>query len=518
MPRQALPTRLLDVGNEEDEKIRVHISEAGQNTSDTPYISLSHSWGNTKFLQLTTSNFKQLTNEIPISDLPLTFQHAVKLARQLGQRFLWIDSLCIIQDSRDDWQQEAARMQAVYKNAFCNIAATSGSHEIGLFSSRDPKLFQTIKAEIPRLSKLMALDGKNISSPIFYITDRRQFIDDVSLSPLNQRSWVIQERLLSPRILHYSSQQLYFECNTSCFCEAFPSGPPNQWLDHFIMIKKGGMSLQALRTTFDAKTDDESDFHPLLKRYGRWNALVEVYTTCQLSHEEDKLIALSGIAAEMQYQLQDEYLAGLWRKDLPYHLLWHTIAPGESWSNPIPTYCPIPYRAPSWSWASVQGPVFMYGFRHIAHEKTREIEEPMIEILDVTITAQGTNMMGQIANGIIHLRGKTRIVKCVEGGGNPMRNNGSLVLDSEDKVVLDADNRGEPIPKQLTLLAVLRKEDQNRDYAQQDWEGSYTVYCLVLVPVDGTKDVYRRVGMTTVTENVLGVKNWDIEDGELKII
>jgi hypothetical protein len=92
-------------------------------------------------LRLLKSNIDDLQNKIPLESLPETFRYAVYIAKHFGVRYLWIDSLCIVQESDEDWRREAAVMGEVYKHSYCNIAATKAANSTeGCFFTRNPNL------------------------------------------------------------------------------------------------------------------------------------------------------------------------------------------------------------------------------------------------------------------------------------------------------------------------------------------------------------------------------------------
>jgi hypothetical protein len=144
-----------------------------------------------------------MREEIDFSQLPKTFQDAIKFTRAYGARFLWIDSLCIIQDSISDWQQESARMGDKYKNALCNIAATAASDgRVGCFFNRNPLLVQNFRLHID------SFRGHPSTTGLYGFVDGNFWGRNVDNAPLNRRAWVLQEQFLSPRILHCGKNQL----------------------------------------------------------------------------------------------------------------------------------------------------------------------------------------------------------------------------------------------------------------------------------------------------------------------
>lgn len=120
-----LPTRVLDIGISDKDDVYIRLTERQKGT----WISLSHCWGMEKHFTLTSST--ALAKSLNIQALPPTFRDAITVTRRLGYRYLWIDSLCILQDSRADWVAESSLMQEYYKYAMVTIAVDSaqGDHE-----------------------------------------------------------------------------------------------------------------------------------------------------------------------------------------------------------------------------------------------------------------------------------------------------------------------------------------------------------------------------------------------------
>lgn len=132
------PTRLLDLQPRRT-GVEICLRLTHKNPPDTPYMTLSHCWGTTRFLRLTDKTFKYLKAGFKAAELPRSFRDAVHITRELGIRYLWIDALCILQDSTKDWHYEAASMK-VYENSYCNIAATAASLNVILCSWRPSNL------------------------------------------------------------------------------------------------------------------------------------------------------------------------------------------------------------------------------------------------------------------------------------------------------------------------------------------------------------------------------------------
>jgi hypothetical protein len=108
-------------------------------------MTLSHCWGKAEFLKLTKSTLGHVKTGFKREELPKTFRDAVDITRVFDVRHLWIDALCIVQDSAEDWNRESAEMMNVYEHSYCNIAATGAfNSEQGCFFQRDPSFIPPI--------------------------------------------------------------------------------------------------------------------------------------------------------------------------------------------------------------------------------------------------------------------------------------------------------------------------------------------------------------------------------------
>jgi hypothetical protein len=215
-----MPTRVIDVGD--GQTVRLFLTDKDEISQGAHYVALSHCWGkltkkqtdewcditgNKEGWNTTTSNKEdRRAKGFLVEKLPLTFQDAIRVTRELGQRYLWIDSLCIIQDDLEDWATESKKMEAVFRNAYCTIAATSAEDSTKGFLKRPEEK----DVMLPECSH-----GKvYIWTPI--VDD---FDGDVTKGVLNTRAWVLQERALSRRTLHFTKRQAYWECGGGVRCE-----------------------------------------------------------------------------------------------------------------------------------------------------------------------------------------------------------------------------------------------------------------------------------------------------------
>ena len=327
------PTRLVDCGVLGDSEPLCRLIETRATILDGPYLTLSHCWGLAKCLQLTADNYDELLGGIPLRQLPQLYQDATYVTLKLGIRHIWIDSLCIIQegDESADWRREVGLMSKVYSNSFCNISALDapdGNHS--LFSSRNPD------AHRPQITNLN-FDGHLTQ---YLVSDNMFWATEIHRARVNTRAWVLQERLLCPRILNFGERQMFWECREKDAAEVYPGGLPPVMPSEATRFKD--LVPQESVATSMSGSHLEARF--------LWARIVRAYSACHLTFPGDKLIALSAVVDIMSPILEDECVAGMWRRYLECELLWSVTA---NLAGKLPR--PEVYRAPSWSWAAVDG-------------------------------------------------------------------------------------------------------------------------------------------------------------------
>jgi hypothetical protein len=236
------------------------------------------------------------------------------VARAVEIDYIWIDSLCIIQDNQDDWKAESAEMATIYGGTTLNIAASAASDgHGGLFFDREE-----------HWQCLFQLDNQDDKYCCFPYSS---YEHDVQLSKLASRAWTLQERLLPTRTVFFTKTQAYWECDVREACEQFPSGSPSKIL--------GGFGKRRVHTLY-------------------WEEIVGDYSRTNVTYSTDRLVALSGLARAIQLQTGDDYIAGLWRSSFLRDLCWEIENLKSSSDISLDT---VQYRAPTWSWASLNVPV-----------------------------------------------------------------------------------------------------------------------------------------------------------------
>ncbi|KAL8795048.1 MAG: hypothetical protein Q9195_002496 [Heterodermia aff. obscurata] len=367
--RDILPLRLLDLVP----ALNTDIIKLGSSESlpfHTVYATLSHCWGGYCKTTLTTSSLATFQAGIHLHTLPKTFQDAVLLTRNLGIRYLWIDALCIVQDSNEEWSHEASLMGDIYANSSLTLSApNSPDSEGGLYHSRSP--LSVWPCRIAAKWDLFPADKLVVNVP--------RLIKEGAMEPLSTRGWAFQEWLLSKRIIHFSKDQVRWECHCLAASEVYPDGHEDHEAEFYGTPTKNIIKLLRDQGATPSRL---------------WMRIREEYSQMHLSVATDKLPAFSGIARMVHRVLKspkEDYIAGLWRPELLAELLWEKYSEEypiprrmTALSSPRARLTPrndcharewdkspqekievihatfsSPYIAPSWSWASFDGPFWV---------------------------------------------------------------------------------------------------------------------------------------------------------------
>ncbi|KAK8254529.1 heterokaryon incompatibility protein-domain-containing protein, partial [Phyllosticta capitalensis] len=338
------PKRLIQVA---EGAIRVVELESD---SEVTYTTLSHCWGSEfdaeRVPKALSTNIGSLQVSIDWTEIPPTFQDAIKITRLVSCEYIWIDSLCIIQDDAEDWENQASQMAKIYSNSYLNIAATASRNSWGgLLKQRVLSVDRVFDSATTRPLKSYAFGENIIARPYlkqvhdgFIGTGVERDGTDGGRFPLLLRAWIFQERLLSRRTVHFTRSEMVWECrsHTSCECEEYDPPPGND----------------NIKTKFDHII--RSSTTEIVSKVW-WNCVLN-YTEMDITKSTDWPHAIAGLASRVLPYMRSNYSAGLWEKTLPFDLLWARLS-----ADPIQLYdmsygewpfhssC-FPRTPPTWSW------------------------------------------------------------------------------------------------------------------------------------------------------------------------
>ena len=335
-------------------------------------------------LRLLKENMSSMMRGIHLSDLPKTFRDALVVTRALGQRYIWIDSLCIIQDSAEDWSRESIKMHEIYLYSVCNISGTaSRGSSTGLFYPRSTDALHPLQLYVMYEGVMQWC----------YVDNPMRWRLEVEVAPLHQRAWVLQERILSPGNLLFGAKQVLWECRTIIASEVFPKLVPSRY---YMRRTKQELS-QGL---FASSPSDVN-----VDRSNTWENLLLNYTRCDITFVTDKLVAIGGLAAWFGKGSGDTYLAGMWKENLLWDLVWYCEARGEREKV---------YTAPSWSWASVGDGTLNVSWRKEFQDRGCQL---LVTLIDVKVNLEGDSDFGRVDGGWLILEGRLAKAKFRKGKG-----------------------------------------------------------------------------------------------------
>ncbi|KAK0130463.1 hypothetical protein ONS96_000982 [Cadophora gregata f. sp. sojae] len=364
-----LPKRVLKISGD---SVRLYLRP---HEGKARYTTLSHTWGSNTNFTLTIDKegregtLNSFLKDIPWMTIPKTFQDAIIISRELDIEYLWIDSLCIIQNDKQDWEEQSREMRPIYGNSWLNIAATdSKDSRGGCFRICNADQTHPLQ-RVPEDLNIVIMD-QPVNTHKDFGTNYRT---DSSSPPLLQRGWVFQERVLPSRVIYYTKDELRWECNEMADCQC------------------GGMVVLArFKPYYYQSLAGLQDPLPFV-----WMKMIERYSWLRFTYpEKDRMIALAGVAKEvLDHGGAGDYLAGHWRQDLSLQLCWTVIDNRRR---------PTQYFAPSWSWLSVLG--------SIEHSKIefRRQRRPQIDvqITDASCQPSGGEGLERVTSGMIIVTGK----------------------------------------------------------------------------------------------------------------
>lgn len=378
-----MPARLVDIGPTNPRLVETH-------QHHLKYTALSYCWGvpseMNAHLKTLISNYESHSNGMSVNTMPETLRDAVRVTRLLGIKYLWIDAICIIQDSRSDWEQEAVHMGQIYRGAEVTIVAAAATTSNEGFLERPS---DRMSARIP-----YGPSTNGLPEGFFELWERvLPHMDDeitVRESCWNSRAWTFQEQHLSTRALYFGTHVTHFQCQRLVSAEnsaTTSSFWPAPWAAE--------LGVQ------DPARIAPGQQQPVLI-HDAWFDMVEDYSARGLTVPSDKLPALSSLADTVKEALwaagcKDQYCAGIWREDIVRGLLWK----GKyDMFDPTRLSRATVYRAPTWSWAAFDGQVHWPA-------RWRTIQ-PECEVVGVDVAM--ANPTGQVLGGVVTISGKLRRV------------------------------------------------------------------------------------------------------------
>lgn len=354
-----------------------------------PFVALSYCWGGDQPCKTTKSRMETGNLRLPYEHLAKSVQDAIKVTSRLGLKYLWVDSLCIVQDDVDDKIEQIAEMPRIYNQACVTIVAARSDRAIEGFLN-DISLTSTARLAV-RLPFRCPDQSDTLGSA--YITHNEGSREP---EPIHSRAWTLQERYLSNRFLEFGRYQMRWICASSGtkdgYCDGWKredsEGTPTDVMSIYRELQQDLEEMILKGSSPEWITDWVE---------GKWETIVHSYAPRKLSVLTDRSLAISGIAKVFGSQLKDDYLAGLWRATLPSFLCWRvTLGKGERLPRPNN------YQGPSWSWTGINGPISFL----LAQSCTRDCRAAL---LNADIKFVNTNARyGSVRQGILMLKGRLR--------------------------------------------------------------------------------------------------------------
>ncbi|KAH8728880.1 heterokaryon incompatibility protein-domain-containing protein [Phaeosphaeriaceae sp. PMI808] len=495
------PTRVIDVGPSGGSVDCKLILTSGRASK---YVALSHCWGqpgpNIRTLRTVASTVDSHMKAIPLGSMPLNYQHAVSLTRALGFRYLWIDSICIHQDSAEDWAAQGSQMDKIYKCAWITLAATSAStSEDGFLQyALQDRMFTF---QIPtNVAEHGPSNYREVHGRFMENMDSTRYEVDVEGATWNSRGWTLQERYLARRVIHFGRSQIFWECNRRNKSEC------GQRIIHlpFSITRRfePADSSSKHSSESDILEDNTSEGYQTTQERSRlylwWFQVVANYSRRRLTYPSDKLAAIAGLAKELNAtylditQSEDQYLSGLWRGALADCLLWMP-------EDPDVMEAPELYRAPSWSWARWDGATIPC---------PRDSPEPdqgssLVQYVSHDIELSSGNTFGGVSKASLMLRAGVTNVRIQGPWARDTKNwRYDMMLPDADRIVGIAtlDGKDASTVESDTVFAMQVK-------AQKPNNGPARLLGYSGLLLRGTKEdlTFRRIGVFILDEEYLDI-------------
>ncbi|KXH56345.1 hypothetical protein CNYM01_00225, partial [Colletotrichum nymphaeae SA-01] len=453
---------LLSVGDDSSTCVRL-VSNFGNKSPPVLYVALSHRWGVAptvagKFATTTIDNIKLISAEKGVSDgsLPQTFQDAVIITRKLGVKYLWIDSLCILQkngqeedaDSKKDWDKESQLMEKIFGSAYLTIAASCANDRFeGFLKKRDERQFVTMRG------------SNGAQFHICEIIDK--FETDVEKGKLNQRGWVLQERALSQRTLHFTRSQTYWECGDGIRCETFTKTVNN--ISAFLNDSNFPHSVESFKDG---------------KKLQYYQYLYELYSSLELTVKTDRPRAIAGLEQRLMKALNSTGGYGVIRANFHRDLLWQRRNTGTTLRRIV---FPAGKGVPSWSWMAFDGEIRYMNvplgdLKRRVRTEAEDILPPFPESWDNT--SGGTPQISEQAYFRAHAH--------------------TLRSKSPAQMILDEPDKSLTRPLKCVIIGSNRQENGE----------PLRYYALIVAPIEGLEKekIFERVGVSYLSKEDVSIE------------
>ena len=461
-------------------------------------------WGKGEFFKLKSDNLALLKAGISYNLIPKTFQDVIHLARGLEARYIWIDALCILQDSAEDWAQESNRMADVYAYGLLNICVSNADANTGCSPTRNPLYWSHC---------VVANSGTQL-----VMAAHESYMPDVNEKDVLRRGWVFQERLLSPRTIYIGNEECMFECSSAISTERSPIWwePTDRVSKRMFrkLMEAGTEAATAVRQFTQGQKPHPYEKDGLLRKLGEvWEKVVGAYIGTSLSFPSDRLPALAAIATALRDATGFDYAAGHWYELLPLGLLWHRSGfRGSVW------LAPPRKRFPSWAWASAEiSDHRCLSHAHPNYERWFKTECAKPLGWQVSLPQNRTAVLGEVEGARLRISGiVTRIAGWklgVEEGKESfeMSFDNGKVLSTFEPDLLPVVEMVE-FEKELDRGAALMLLTIYTHFGHEDKYGSRA--CLILAPYE---DGFVRVGLVKLRLDFPGWKYGGLSEDEVKL-
>ncbi|TVY33837.1 hypothetical protein LSUB1_G007428 [Lachnellula subtilissima] len=477
--QERLPTRVVYVGTCDDD-IRLHISDGAYGD----WVTLSHCWGGVQPLKTNIANLASHCKGLDFSEIPETFRDAILITRRLGYHYLWIDSLCIIQDCPTDWDLESQQMSRVYAKGILNIAAEASKNpHQGIFNTSNENRNSYI--QLPAY-----IEHKKMTINLYVSPSYGKSPPGLGRSVLQERAWVLQENTLSRRKLRYGKGMMWWQCKECTIPECSQSDFwststfEGHWPTTSILAVPRELLPSGCGFTKDLCANNEYMSTPEEKYFKTlqwWYEQVNNYVMRQIAFQKDRFPAMSGIASEFSNRTGYHYSVGIWTED---------FLKGLTWKNSL--QCEIDLEhSPSWSWGVLRSPPEGRATStlqaHIYHITNWILNEAFVTLVDLSVEKLGSDPYGQVKGAEITLYGKCCSTSYLQEAS---LNCGTIAMDEPLSEVKFDD------PDILCLL-IARFEEWG---GGGEHESCFVTYGLILRPADNLSRQYQRIGLMNIKE------------------